>query len=305
MPAKAGILRESGPGGGNRREAPACAGVTGRRPRPLSPGRPARAAPASRPAASRGGHSALTICHRQIVRARLIPPRAGALRPRQQSDRQKSGTMKRPNPAPAQRPPADGRRPSCLAQPRAPTPVMPAKAGIFGGSARPAGGPRLRRGDRGGCRRPLARTTSPGGARLPARRLARRAFGADDLPPADRPGAPHPPEGGRIATSPAKLPSGVGAPYSAPDFCFAAPARGRPSPFARATGRSHHARPALAAPSRRPPRAAGTPAGRLPGRRLIPQGRAHWGPACAGDFAPSLAPAGGAPRPGRNPAPTS
>ena len=33
-------------------------------------------APAFRPAASRGGHSALTICHRQIVRARLIPGRA-------------------------------------------------------------------------------------------------------------------------------------------------------------------------------------------------------------------------------------
>ena len=73
-----------------------------RAPPPASPGRPARAAPASRPAAALSAlpnpQSWGRRAPARLARAAPDRPRRGAFRPHQQNDPRKSGTTKRPNP---------------------------------------------------------------------------------------------------------------------------------------------------------------------------------------------------------------
>ncbi len=192
MPAKAGICRGRASlslrrNVGDKKGAAAST---------LSPGRPARAAPASRPAASRGGHSALTICHRQIVRARLIPRGRAHCGVTSRTGVGSGWTMKCPSLSSRRARPRSGAALRALPQWHLPRPVMPAKAGISGRETPACAGvtgrhaPPSRPGDQPGLRPP------------PGPPPGRRAFGADDLPPADRPGAPHPPRAGALRPRP-------------------------------------------------------------------------------------------------------
>jgi hypothetical protein len=134
--------RATSPGAASvRREAPACAGVTGGKPRPRHRARGTSPGGARLPARRRGGgHSALTICHRQIVRARLIPPGRSHFDLASRTTIGCGGAIKCPNPALRSARPRPVAALRALPRPRVPRPVMPAKAGIPGeGGMSPAG----------------------------------------------------------------------------------------------------------------------------------------------------------------------